>query len=145
MTLFRAVLCSLIVCVVNAQDTDLDRRVIEAGKSSDVSALDPQLPKARFEEWFQQQVGASTKVEWEANDCGEQDGANAQEDIPLCAEASAKLSGDRLLVVQIVVATLKKGVQGKPGLWSIAVLGKGNNIQFGSKLSDLTRLLRVEP
>ena len=142
-TVVMTLLCSAFAA--RAQDADLDRRVVEVGRGVDVSTLDSQLPKARFDEWFQRQLGPSISVKWEATDCGEQDEAHRGEDIPLCAEASAKLSGDRLVVAQIVVATLKKGIQGKPGLFGIALITKSGQYYSVKRLSELPGLLARNP
>jgi hypothetical protein len=113
----------------------LERRVIAAAKRVDVKKLDPQLPHVRFDTWLQKQIG-SAPIAWESNDCGEQDGVTARADFPLCGEASATLADGRKLTVQIAVGTFRKGVQGAPALWFLALQDKSS-----SRLSDLPRLL----
>jgi hypothetical protein len=120
----------------SAQATNaLERRVIAAAKRVDVKKLDPQLPHVRFDAWLQKQIG-SVQIAWESNDCGEQDGVTAPADFPLCGEASATLADGRKLTIQIAVGTFRKGVQGAPALWFLALQDKTS-----SRLSDLPRLL----
>ncbi len=106
-----------------------------------VRALDPHLPKSRFDEWFPRQPGEPTIVNWAATDCGEGDGPANGRDMPLCAEATAKISEGRLVVAQILVATSKKGVHGKPALWSVALLTKDGKYHSVRHLSELRALL----
>jgi hypothetical protein len=118
-------------------DRDLDRRVIAAAKRAYVDKLDVQLPHMRFEAWLKTQVG-DLPIAWEANDCGEQDGFTKREDIPLCGEASATLADGRKLTVMIGVGTLRKGVQGAPGVWFL-----GLDDKTSTHLSDLPKFLRA--
>jgi len=116
---------------------DLDRRVIAAAKVVYVDKLDVQLPHMRFEAWLKTQVG-NLPIAWEANDCGEQDGFTARADVPLCGEASATLADGRKLTVMIGVGTLRKGVQGAPGVWFL-----GLDDKTSTHLSDLPKFLRA--
>ena len=113
----------------------LDRRVIAAAKQAYVDRLDVQLPHVRFDAWLQKQIG-SDQIAWESNDCGEQDGFTGRTDIPLCAQASATLSDGRKVTVMIGVGTSRKGVQGAPGVWFLAVQDKTS-----THLSDLPKFL----
>jgi hypothetical protein len=113
----------------------LEQRVIAAAKQADVQKLDPQLPRMRFDAWLQKQIGGA-QIAWESNDCGEQDGFTARADFPLCGEASATLADGRKLTVQITVGTFRKGVQGAPALWFLALQDK-----TATRLSDLPKLL----
>jgi hypothetical protein len=87
---------------------------------------------------LQKQIGEA-RIGWESNDCGEQDGFTARADIPLCGEASATLPDGRKLTVMIGVGTLRKGVQGAPGVWFLSVQDKTS-----THLSDLSKFLRIE-
>ena len=131
-----AVICILLGTVSMAQsDRALEQRAIAAAKRVDVSRLDVKLPRMRFDAWLQKQIG-SARITWESNDCGEQDGFTQRADIPVCGEASATLPDGRKLTVMIGVGTLKKGIQGAPGVWFLAVEDKTS-----THLSDLPKFL----
>jgi len=134
--MIRPIIFMLFGVLCSAQtNRALDQRVIAAAKQADVQKLDVQLPRMRFEAWLQKQIGASP-IAWESNDCGEQDGFTARTDIPLCGQASATLPDGRKLTVMIGVGTLRKGVQGAPGVWFLALDDKTS-----THLSDLPRFL----
>ena len=123
-------------------DGTIERRAIRAGKHASVKVLDPTLPNVQFSTWFRNLVGSKAKIVWEVNDCGEQTGSpgDDQEDIPMCAEATAELSGEKKVVVSIAVGTLRKGVFGKPVLFW-AIVERGGVMRDARKLSDLAKLL----
>ena len=126
----------LLGMLCSAQTTRaIEQRVIAAAKQAYVDKLDVQLPHMRFEAWLQNQIGTA-RIAWESNDCGEQDGFTARADFPLCGEASATLADGRKLTVQITVGTFRKGVQGAPALWFLALQDKTS-----TRLSDLPKLL----
>jgi hypothetical protein len=89
----------------------------------------------RFEAWLQKQIG-TVPITWESNDCGEQDGFTQRTDIPLCGQASATLLDGRRVTVMIGVGSLRKGIQGGPGVWFLAVQDKTS-----THLSDLPKFL----
>lgn len=131
-----AVIAILLGTLSMAQsDRGLEQRAIAAAKRVDVSRLDVKLPRMRFDAWLQKQVG-SASIKWESNDCGEQDGFTQRADIPVCGQASATLPDGRKLTVMIGVGTLKKGIQGAPGVWFLAVEDKTS-----THLSDLPKFL----
>ncbi len=137
-----ALLCILATFTGYAQTSDeLDRRVIAAAKKVDVNTLEKQLPHAPFDEWLQKQVGATARIEWESNDCGEQDGVNRAEDFPLCGEATVKLPAGGKLGVQLAVGSLRKGVHGKPAVWFLYFQDKNGHSGDPRRLSDLSKLL----
>jgi len=115
----------------------LDRRVIAAAKQVYVDRLDVSLPHVRFDAWLHKQIGSAV-IAWESNDCGEQDGFTGRADIPLCGQASATLADGRRLTVMIGVGTLRKGVQGAPGVWFL-----GLDDKTSTHLSDLPKFLGV--
>jgi hypothetical protein len=123
--------------VLSSAESALDRRVIAAAKQTYVDKLDVQLPHMHFEAWLQKQIGKA-QIAWESNDCGEQDGFTARADIPLCGEASVTLADGRKLTVMIGVGTLRKGVQGAPGVWFL-----GLDDKTSTHLSDLSKFLRA--
>ena len=134
--MIRPVIFILFGVLCSAQTNGgLDQRVIAAAKQVDVQKLDVRLPHMRFDAWLRKQIGTSP-IAWESNDCGEQDGFTQRSDIPLCGQASATLPDGRKLTVMIGVGTLRKGVQGAPGVWFLALDDKTS-----THLSDLPRFL----
>jgi hypothetical protein len=125
----------LLAPLAQTQTRDLEQRAIDAAKQAEVNKLDAKLPRMRFDAWLKQQIG-DARIEWESNDCGEQDGFTKRDDVPLCGEASATLPDGRALTVMIGVGTIQKGIQGPPGVWFVAV---GN--KTSTHLSDLPRFL----
>jgi hypothetical protein len=124
-------------------DDTRERRAIRAGKHASVKVLDPMLPNVQFFTWFRSLVGSKARIVWEVNDCGEQTGSPGDDPdvIPMCAEATAELPGEKKVVVSIAVGTLRKGVFGKPALFW-AIVEQGGVMRDARKLSDLEKLLR---
>ena len=138
-----ALLLSVALQVSASADGTTERRAIRAGKHASVKVLDPTLPNVQFSTWFRDLVGPKARIVWEVNDCGEQTGSPGDdpEVIPMCAEATAELSGEKKVVVSIAVGTLKKGVFGKPVLFW-AIVERDGVMRDARKLSDLEKLLR---
>jgi hypothetical protein len=124
-------------------DGSTERRAIRAGKHASVRVLDPSLPNVQFSRWFRNLVGPKARIVWEVNDCGEQTGSPGDDAqvIPMCAEATAELAGEKKVVVSIAVGTLRKGVFGKPVLFW-AIVERDGVMRDARKLSDLEKLLR---
>ena len=91
-------------------DRTTELRAIRAGKHASVRVLDPTLPNVQFSAWFRKLVGSKARIVWEVNDCGEQTGSPGDdpEVIPMCAEATAELAGEKRVVVSIASAHSKK-------------------------------------
>jgi hypothetical protein len=140
----RIALLLLVAVQLSASpNTPTERRAIRAGKHASVKVLDPTLPNMQFSTWFRNLVGSKARIVWEVNDCGEQTGSPGDdpEAIPMCAEATAELSGEKKVVVSIAVGTFRKGVFGKPVLFW-AIVERGGVMRDARKLSDLEKLLR---
>jgi hypothetical protein len=102
---------------------NLEQRVIATVQKTSAKALDPELPDQPFAEWFQSVVGKDAKVEWESNDCGEQTGdpKTTPVDFPICGQASAKLSGARVVTVMVAVGSHNKGITAAPSVFFIGI------------------------
>ena len=118
----------LLLAVSVAGQTPRDKKMIAYAKAIPVSQLDPKLPSVAFERWWMKEAGQGAQISWEVNDCGEQTGAteDRDSDFPVCAEANAKMSDKRVIVVSIAVGTYKRGISGKPATFWITV-GKDPN------------------
>jgi len=127
-----------------AQPT-LEQRVVATVKKLSAKTLDPELPDQPFAEWFQSVVGATTKVAWESNDCGEQTGdpKTTPADFPICGQASAKLPGDRAVTVMVAVGSYKKGITGDPAVFFVG-LDVQNTFEPVGKLHELPEALKKE-
>ena len=121
----------------------LEQRVVSTVQKTSAKSLDPDLPDQPFAAWFQSVVGATTKVAWESNDCGEQTGdpKTTPADFPVCGQASAKLSGGRTVTVMVAVGSYKKGITGDPGVFFIG-LEVQNTFEPVAKLHDLPEALK---
>ncbi|HRH47074.1 MAG TPA: hypothetical protein PKY82_35840, partial [Pyrinomonadaceae bacterium] len=77
--------------------------VINYAKQYLVSDIEPNVPKMKFADWFQQTVGKESKVEWDINDCGEQTGTpeDRGRDFPMCVAANAVKAGFIYISVNI--------------------------------------------
>ena len=109
-----------------------DRGYLEVGRSASVHALDTTLVEAPFEDWLRTTLGSDIPVTWEENDCGEASGspADTARDLPVCAEASAILSGGRELVVRLAVGTATRGVVPPTELHFAEVEGPDSSVAF---------------
>jgi hypothetical protein len=110
-----------------------------------VSRLDSLLPRTPFLTWFKSVVGASAKIDWEINDCGEQTGSPAidqQRDIPTCIEVTATLPDRRKVGVAVAVGTEQKGLTGLPTVFNV-YLESGGEIFHLKRLSDIPRALAL--
>ncbi len=129
----------------SAPQPTLEQRVVSTVQKLSAKSLDPELPEQPFAEWFQSVVGATTKVAWESNDCGEQSGdpKTTPTDFPVCGQASAKLSGGRTVTVMVAVGSYKKGITGDPAVFFIG-LDFQNTFEPVEKLHDLPEALKKE-
>jgi hypothetical protein len=129
---------------VDAQSSARDKRMIRYARNLQVSKLDSALPKQRLETWLQSLVGAKTVINWEINDCGAQSGIRGDDshiNPPLCAEAQAKLSGERQIIISIVVGTHKAGIKGTPDVLGAVYYNQDKTVTL-DKLRELPALLR---
>lgn len=102
-----------------------DSEWIERMKSLNAHKLHSSLPEISYEKWFYSFIGEKTKPQWEVNDCGEQNGRGVQKDFPICVEVSAKLLGNKKLVISTILGTYKKGIIGTPKIWMMYIEENG--------------------
>src|SRR6266851_3459667 len=130
----------LLILVDQTKAQKREDREIGFAKKINVSQLDVGLPQQKFDEWFRNLVGSEAIVVWELNDCGEQTGSEAdrKRDLPTCAQAEAKLTDGRKVIVMIAIGTLKKGLTGRPVVFDLVIEHEG---QFSTvkHLSELTK------
>lgn len=145
-------LIMIVICIcvaaaftdVKAQSSARDKRMINYARNLPVSKLDSALPKQRLETWLQSLVGAKTVISWEINDCGAQSGIAADDsriNPPLCAEAQAKLSSERQVIISIVIGTHKAGIKGSPEVLGAVYYNQDKTMTL-DKLRELSALLR---
>ncbi len=84
----------------------IDQDIVHRAQITPAAQLEAGLPAQPFEAWLQQAVGTRGNIEWEANDCGEQNGSGRQTSIPVCGEATVKFRDGRQFVASVVVASL---------------------------------------
>jgi hypothetical protein len=132
-------------CLVSAllgQNEERDSRAIAKIKNIRVSKLDDRLPGESFVRWFGKVVGTAQKIDWEVNDCGEQDGSGRQKDFPICVQAHAITLDHVEVSIMIVVGSHRQGLTRKPGVWGIWVEAKPNPSKVLDELNSLPKELR---
>lgn len=138
--LLSAFAITLLFCsAANGQITQED--AIDLLEQYPAARLDSLLPKTAFLTWFKEVVGATAKITWEINDCGEQSGVpsvDQQRDMPVCFEISAILPDRRIVGVAIAVGTERKGLSGSPTCYNIYV-DTGRGTLHIKRLRDLPR------
>jgi hypothetical protein len=130
-----AVLAAFVATAAAAQEPD-EERIFTFIKGTPAKELDSALPKMRFERWLLDVVGKGVELRWSINDCGEQSGdpeVDAKRDLPICAGVDAELDKGRAFQVLLAIGTQKKGIGGKPKLYSIVV-------QANRRMWDVKRL-----
>ena len=123
-----------------------ERQIISYGKGIKVSRLDSKLPRERFDRWLQRIAGPKAKLNWEANDCGEQTGegrAGARGSVPTCVQVEARLTSSVRVVVMIVVGSVQTGITKKPTLKD-AFIERNGDFRTIARLSDLSEIIRHE-
>jgi hypothetical protein len=124
----------------------LEITALKYAKNYLVSGIENGLPSKSFGVWFQELVGAKTPVTWETNDCGEQTGTSADRgrDFPMCVQASAKMSANLFVSVNIQYGTFKRGVTpGKPVVRYISVGAEGEGDYVNSLIDLQQRLIQM--
>lgn len=124
-----------------AQNERRDVKAITMVKNLKASRLDKRLPAVGFLRWLGNVVGKSQRIEWEINDCGEQNGSGRQKDFPICAQAHAHTVDRIEVTVMVVVGTHKRGIVGKPAVWGIWVQPKNKESKELDELSELVEEL----
>jgi hypothetical protein len=124
----------------------LEIAAVKYAKNYLVSGIEDGLPPKSFGAWFRELVGAKTPVTWETNDCGEQTGTSADRgrDFPMCVQASAKMSANSFVSVNIQYGTFKRGVtRGKPAVRYISIGEEGAGEYIESLTVLQNRLLQM--
>lgn len=112
-------------------------------KGTPAKELDSALPKMRFERWLLDLVGKGVELHWELNDCGEQTGdpeVDSKRDLPVCAGIGAQLDKGRAFQILLAIGTQKKGIGGKPKVYSVVVQANRRMLDV-KRLRDLPRAL----
>jgi TonB family protein len=106
------------------------------------SALDAELPRVPFAEWFGKVVGPSAGVVWQLSECGErgEDSLARTGDIPACVEANAMMLDGRRVILMTEVGTFKKGVTGPPS-FRFGVIDQEGDLHAVRRLRDLPKQL----
>jgi hypothetical protein len=130
-----------VLILTNAQSQE--QTIISYAQNIQASDVDSTLPKQPIEVWLLSLVGSEATISWEVNDCGEQTGLkrySSSIDPPTCAQITSELTDGRMVGIQIIVGTYKKGITGKPEVFLIYVENQGE-YKSTSKLGELQSLL----
>lgn len=138
--MFFAAATFILVPEVCGQDARRDAKAIALIKNIQISHLDSRLRAQGFLQWLRGVVGNSQKIDWEVNDCGEQDGSGRQKDFPICVQAHTFTSDHVEVSIMVMVGSHMRGIVGKPAVWGIWVVTEHD----GSKLLDTLSELRQE-
>ena len=131
----------VLVPEIEAQSSGRDSKAIALVKGLPVYRLDKRLSGPTFSRWLRNVIGKSQKIEWEVNDCGEQDGSGRQKDYPICVEALTNTVDGIEIKVLITVGTNKRGIAGKPAVWGIWSQPQHCESKFMYELGDLAQEL----
>jgi TonB family protein len=134
-----------VLCVWMAgapQVGSFDNQAISSAQEMSASELDGELPDRPFAGWFSELVGPKTGVVWQLTECGKQIVATSEtgQDLPACAEITARLPDGRRVFVAISVGTFKKGLTGKPSFFR-SVIEQNELLYQVRRLSDLPEML----
>jgi TonB family protein len=135
-----------VLCIWMAGATQagsFERRAISSAQRVSASDLDKALPTRPFARWFNKTIGPGAGVVWQMTQCGEPVTAPGEtgQDLPACAEITARLPDGRNVYVAISVGTFKKGLTGKPSFF-LAVIEQNERLYPVRRLSDLPERLR---
>jgi TonB family protein len=136
-----------VLCIWMAGATQagsFERRAISSAQRVSASDLDKALPTRPFARWFNKTIGSGAGVVWQMTQCGEPVTAPGEtgQDLPACAEITARLPDGRNVYVAISVGTFKKGLTGKPSFF-LAVIEQNERLYPVRRLSDLPEMLRA--
>jgi TonB family protein len=111
-------------------------------KRAPVSALDAELPRLSFSEWFGKVVGPDAGIIWQLSECGErgEDSLNTPGDMRACVEANAMLPDGRRVILMTAVGTFKRGVTGAP-VFYFGVIEQEGELYLIKRLRDLPKQL----
>ncbi len=128
----------------------INQDIVHRAQITPAAQLEAGLPAQPFEAWLEQVVGSRGYIEWEANDCGEQDGSGRQTSIPVCGEATVKFRDGREFVASVVVGSLAvhdpsatPEWSAKPSLWWTWLSFGGPNNGCSINLAALPQWLAV--
>jgi TonB family protein len=126
------------------QAESFERRAISSAQRVSASDLDKALPTRPFARWFNKTIGPDAGVVWQMTQCGEPITASGEtgQDLPACAEITARLQDGRNVYVAISVGTFKKGLTGKPSFF-LAVIEQKKRLYLVRRLSNLPGMLRA--
>ncbi len=143
--LARSTAVALLALALPVPAAAQDDVAISAARRTSAKALDRALPAVPFEEWLRSLAGREARIDWEVNDCGEATGtpADAERDLPLCAEASVAVAGRGMVHVRVAVGTVRRGVLAGRGLYGIWAEPSGGRVESFTRLRYLARWLRT--
>jgi TonB family protein len=124
----------------SAQAQMFEKQAVAMVKRTSVSALEEQMPRRPFADWFKEIVGAQAGIVWQLSEC-EQGISEPGADMPACVEANAMLPDGRKVVVMVAVGTFRKGITGDPGFY-YAVIEHRDQLYSLRRLRDLPEGLR---
>jgi TonB family protein len=119
-----------------------EKRAVADTRRTLASALDAELPRLYFADWFEQVVGPGTEVVWQLSECGDRAEASlsATGDMRACVEANTILPDGRGVIVRIAVGTFKKGITGDP-VFYFGVIEQEGELRLVRRLRDLQKQL----
>ncbi|MBO0861198.1 MAG: TonB family protein [Chloracidobacterium sp.] len=117
----------------------LEKQAVAGARQILASALDADLPKISFSDWFEKVVGRKAGMVWQLSECGDATSSSAR-DAPACVEVNSLLPDSRKVIVMLVVGTFKKGIAGNPSFHYGVVEEQGKFRQI-KRLGDLENLL----
>src|SRR5262245_24522822 len=124
----------------------LEKRALADTKRLLASALDTELPRLSFANWFEKVVGPGAGVIWQLSGCGEPEEflPDATGDMRACVEANAMLLDGRRVILMVAVGTFKKGIAGAPTFY-FGVIEQGGELRLVRRLRDLPGQLSAPP
>jgi TonB family protein len=122
--------------------SELEKRAVAGIQRILASAIDAELPRIPFANWFRQVVGPEAGVVWQLSECIEKASAtpNSAADIPACVEVNTILPDERRVIVMITVGTFKRGMIGAPA-FQLGVIEHKDELYTINRLRDLPKLL----
>src|SRR5215475_9044708 len=144
-TVVKTVMTGLLFLNTQQQDRSADaqlsmeKQAVAGARQILASALDADLPKISFSDWFEKVVGRKAGMVWQLSECGDAT-PNAASDAPACVEVNTLLPDSRKVIVMIVVGTFKKGMAGRPAFHFGVVEERGKLRQI-KRLGDLQNIL----
>lgn len=122
-----------------------DKQLLEAGKSTLASEIEPGLPDETVETWLKPLVGNDADWNWGLNDCGEQTGVpdvDRDRDIPICAELEV-IDRSQKIIIYYLVGFSSTGLVEARNLYFVGISELGTIKTFDG-FSSLATHLRIE-